>query len=309
MKNKKDGYTLKHKLSWIFLIILLSGCTGFKASPVVETLPALLRLLPSAYPVLTDDLGYEGLEHGIQMSLTYYKKIPQDRIFVFGEESYTATHLIRSLEVFQDFIQDKPSSDQLNAMVRKDYYVYRAAGISEKVLFTGYYEPVLKGSRTETPIYRYPIYCRPDDLVTVDLFAFSPKYAGETITGRYTGQSVVPYYDRKAIETREIFMNRVQALVWVDDPVDLYFLHIQGSGKVMLNQGDTLNVHYHVTNGHPYRSIGKVLIDQGKISRAEMSMQAIRAYLKANPEEQAAILNANPSYVFLKSKRTALWET
>jgi membrane-bound lytic murein transglycosylase A len=282
------------------VMLLLFGCAPAKAPMPVETPPALVKLSPSAYPVLSDDLNYEGLNHCIQMSLTYLKKVPRDRAFSFDTDAYTAAHLVRSLEVFQEFIQSRPSADQITAKVRSDYVVYRAGGLTEKVLFTGYYEPVLMGSLTETALYSYPLYCRPDDLVTVDLSAFSAKYAGETITGRYTGQTLVPYYDRKTIENRNFFKG--QALAWVGDPVDLFFLHIQGSGKIQLDQGKTLNVHYHATNGHPYRSIGKALIDQGKIPRSEISMQAIRAYLKSHPEEQEAILSANPSYVFFKTE-------
>jgi membrane-bound lytic murein transglycosylase A len=282
------------------LVLLFSGCAPVKAPTVVETPPALVKLSPSAYPALSDDLNYEGLNHCIQMSLAYLRKVPRDRAFTFGTDAYSSEHLIRSLEMFEAFIQTGPSVDQINEKVRSDFIVYRAAGFSEKVLFTGYYEPELMGSLEETPRCRYPVYSRPEDLVTVDLSAFSAKYAGETIVGRYTGQTLVPYYDRKTIENREIFKGNV--LAWVGDPVDLFFLQIQGSGKIMLDDGKTLNVHYHATNGHPYRSIGKVLIDQGKIPRSEISMQAIRAYLKSHPEERDAILSANPSYVFFKTE-------
>ncbi len=299
--NIEPGKWLNLTRLVVGMVLLLSGCAPVKAPTVVSTQPALVKLSPpSAYPALADDLNYEGLNHCIQMSLSYLKKVPQDRAFAFGTDSYTAAHLIRSLAVFQAFIQTGPSVDRINEMVRRDFLVYRAAGLSEKVLFTGYYEPLLKGSLKETALYRYPIHSRPDDLVTVDLSAFSAKYAGETITGRFTGKTLVPYHDRKSIENREIFKNHPQALAWVSDPVDLFFLHIQGSGKILLDQGKTLNVHYHVTNGHPYRSIGKVLIDQGKIPKTEISMQAIRAYLKSNPQDQEAVLNANPSYVFFK---------
>jgi len=298
--NIEQGKWMNLSRIVVGMVLLLSGCAPIKTPTGVETPPALVKLSPSAYPALSDDLNYEGLNHCIQMSLTYLRKLPRDRAFAFGADSYTAAHLIRSLEVFQEFIQARPSADQITARVRSDYAVYRANGLSDKVLFTGYYEPVLKGSLKETPLYRYPLYSRPDDLITVDLSAFSAKYAGETITGRYTGQTLVPYYDRKTIENREIFKGK--ALAWVGDPVDLFFLQIQGSGKILLDQGKTLNVHYHATNGHPYRSIGKILIDQGKIPKAEISMQAIRAYLKSHPEDQEAILSANPSYVFFKTE-------
>ncbi len=299
-RNTYQGIWMNLSRLVVGLVLLLSGCAPVKISTPVEAPPALVKLPLSAYPALSDDLNYEGLNRAIQMSLSYLKKLPPDRAIAFGADSYTAAHLIRSLEVFQKFIQAIPPADQVNDMIRRDFLVYRAGRISEKVLFTGYYEPLLKGSLKETDRYRYPIYSRPDDLVTVDLSAFSAKYAGETITGRCTGQTLVPYYDRKAIENREIFKGK--ALAWVGDPVDLFFLHIQGSGKIMLDQGKTLNVHYHVTNGHPYRSVGKVLIDQGKIPKSEISMQAIRAYLKSHPEEREAILSANPSYVFFKTE-------
>jgi membrane-bound lytic murein transglycosylase A len=300
--NNNIEQGLRQNLSAIALgmVLLLSGCAPVKTSTVTETPPALVKLSPSAYPALADDLNYEGLHHCIQMSLSYLKKLPLDRAFAFGPDSYTAAHLIRSLEVFQDFIQTRPSANQITARVRSDFEVYRANGLYEKVLFTGYFEPILKGSLAETPLYRYPLYSRPDDLVTVDLSAFSAKYAGETITGRCTGQTLVPYYDRKTIENRESFKGK--ALAWVGDPVDLFFLHIQGSGKILLDDGNILNVHYLTTNGHPYRSIGKVLIEQGKIPKSEISMQSIRAYLKSHPEEQAEILSANPSYVFFKTE-------
>lgn len=298
MKILKTGWML----FWIFPSLLLSGCAFFKEPPTVEAPPSLLRLSPSSYPELADDLDYEGLDRSIQMSLIYLKKLPADRILTFGSDAYSASHLIRSLVFFREIIQENPSMDRLDAMVKEKFFVYRAGGVSEKVLFTGYYEPELNGSLSETSDYRYPVYARPDDLITVDLSAFSSKYAGESITGRYTGQTLVPYYDRKTIEYRDFFAGRAPVLVWVDDPVALYFLQVQGSGKVKLDEGGMLNVHYHSGNGHPYRSVGKILIEQGKIPRGQMSMQAIRTYLKNHPGERESILNANPSYVFFKTE-------
>ena len=107
------------------MVLLLSGCAPIKAPTVTPT--ALVKLSPSEYPALADDLKYEGLNHCIQMSLAYLKKIPRDRAFAFGTDSYTAAHLIRSLEVFQEFIQTGPSTDRINEMIRKDFLVYRVA--------------------------------------------------------------------------------------------------------------------------------------------------------------------------------------
>jgi membrane-bound lytic murein transglycosylase A len=168
------------------------------------------------------------------------------------------------------------------------------------VLFTGYYEPQLKGRRSISPEYQYPIFARPDDLLTIDLGAFSEKYKGEKLIGRTHEQTVVSYHDRREIEENGALYGKAQALAWVSDPVDIFFLHIQGSGKVILEDGQTLNLGYDTSNGRPYRSVGQLLIDEGKINREEMSMQRIRAYLNQNPAEIRRVLSHNPSYIFFK---------
>ena len=162
---------------------------------------------------------------------------------------------------------------------------------------------MLHGSLTRSEDYRYPLYARPDDLITIDLSPFSSDLKGKRITGRISNGTVVPYYDRKQIEQKELLTPESDVLAWVKDPIDLFFLHIQGSGKVALDDGNFINVHYHTSNGRPYRSIGKLLIDQGKIPKEEMSMQKIRAYLADHPDEVDAILNHNPSYVFFKLEK------
>jgi membrane-bound lytic murein transglycosylase A len=180
--------------------------------------------------------------------------------------------------------------------------VYESIGRDRKgeVLFTGYYEPQLKGRRSISPEFRYPLYGRPDDLLTIDLGAFSEKYKGEKLTGRVQNSFVVPYYNRRDIDEAGVLYGKAQPLAWVSDPVNLYFLHVQGSGKVVFEDGQTIIVGYDSSNGRPYRSIGQLLIDEGKISREEMSMQRIRAYLNQNPGEIQRVLDSNPSYIFFK---------
>jgi membrane-bound lytic murein transglycosylase A len=168
-----------------------------------------------------------------------------------------------------------------------------------EVLFTGYYEPMLNGSRTQTNQFNYPIYGRPSDLVTLDLAAFSDNCPMEQAIGRYAGETVVPYYSRKEIMELNVLQGKALTIAWVDDPVDLFFLHIQGSGKIRLNS-EILNVHYLISNGHPYQSIGKYLIEKGRLTKEEVSMQTIRSYLKTHPEEMDETFNYNPRYVFFE---------
>jgi len=213
--------------------------------------------------------------------------------------------MIDSLIKFLEFIEKNSSQDELKQFISKNYLVYKSTGSNQtgEVLFTGYYEPFLEGSLTKSDLYKYPVYGIPSDLVSIDLSLFSPKYAGEKISGRYTGKTVVPYFDRKEIETGGILEGQAPVIVWVKDRIDLFFLQIQGSGKIKTDNGEILNIHYHASNGRPYKSIGNFLIEKEIITKSEMSMQKIRAYLSANPERTDDTLNYNPSYVFFKTAK------
>jgi len=284
----------------IIFILLISGCVPAVKPPTKEN--AIKRISSWWYPDFSDDMTYDGVEHGILQSLSYLHKIPADRLFFFGKDRYTADHMIRSMQHFLDFIQTGPSPRELKEFIRSNYRIYRSVGRdgSGEVLYTGYYEPHLIGSSVQTAEYRFPIYARPQDLVTIDLSLFAEKYAGEKIIGRFADQMVVPYYERKEIDSEGVLEGNAEVLTWVKDPVDVFFLQIQGSGKIYLDTGEILSVHYHTSNGRPYRSIGKLLIDEEKITADEMSMQKIRQYLQDHPEEMEAVLNYNPSYVFFK---------
>ena len=247
---------------------------------------------------------------GIEQSIAYLDSVPSERKFRFGKDVFTTEHMTRSLEKFQTFIENKPSQSELKKFIKANFWVYQSTGRkrSKQVLFTGYYEPIIRGSRNKRAPYLFPVYARPDDLLTIDLSLFSSRFKGRKIIGRHTGDTVVPYYDRQEIEQEGRLEENAEYLAWVKDQVDLFFLHIQGSGKIFLEDGQVLNVHYHATNGRPYRSIGKLLIDEGKIARAEMSMQKIRAYLEEHPEEIERILYHNPSYIFLRPRKTDRWD-
>ncbi|MCG6893031.1 MAG: murein transglycosylase A [Desulfobacteraceae bacterium] len=297
-----NGKIFRRSVMVLLSALLLAYCAAVPPAPEPRT--ALVRLAPASYPAFSDDLHYDGLFHAIDRSLDYLRRLPPDRRFRFGKDAYDRPHLVRSLEAFAAFVRGKPDASALNAYLRSHFLVYAARGQASggKVLFTGYYEPLLAGSRTPDRRFRWPIYKRPDDLITANLGDFSQKFEGERIVGRVSAGRLEPYFDRSAIDGSGALEGRAEVLAWVDDPVDLFFLHIQGSGKIFLPSGSTLNVHYDVTNGKPYRSIGKLLIEEGKIPREEMSMQAIRAYLERHPEQRERILYANPSYVFFQQE-------
>ena len=277
------------------IILMISGCAPTR-DKVME------RMSAWSYPSFSDDMLFDGLEHGISQSLVYLSKVPADRQFVFGRDRYTTQHMIRSLEYFLAYVQTRPSQQDLDEFIRSKYIVYRSVGrnADDEVLYTGYYEPYLRGSLAPSGQYRFPIYARPTDLLTVDLSLFNEKYAGQRIIGRLAGQTVVPYFDRDEIDSEGVLNGKADVLAWVDDPVDVFFVQIQGSGKIYLDNGEVLNIHYHTSNGRPYRSIGSLLIADKQISVDEMSMQKIREYLNNHPDKMGAVFNYNPSYVFFK---------
>lgn len=176
-------------------------------------------------------------------------------------------------------------------------YEVIADGVKNDGVITGYYLPLLNGSRTKSKRYRYPIYKKPSDLVVVDAASFGK---GKSFRGRLTNeQKVVPYYTREEIDIDNSPLAGSE-LLWVDDDIALFFLHIQGSGFVKLTSGEIVQVNYDGQNGHPYHAIGRTLIEEGKIEREKMSLQAIRAYLIEHPEDKKRLLNSNPSYIFFK---------
>ncbi len=285
------------------MMLVLFGCQApTKLPPAAVASPPMVRLEPSGFPDFSDDFDFMGLERGIDQSIVYLQALPPDREFEFGRDRYTAAHLLLSLQRFRDAVRNRPSGADLQKFIRAFYWVYQSTGRDQKgeVLFTGYYEPVLKGRRVAGPDYRYPIYGRPEDLLSIDLGAFAEKYRGEKIIGRVQGGGVVPYYERRDIDEAGALYGKAPVLAWVSDPVELFFLHIQGSGRVVFEDGQSLVIGYDSSNGRPYRSIGQLLIEEGRISREEMSMQRIREYLNQHPGDMARVLNHNPSYIFFK---------
>lgn len=167
---------------------------------------------------------------------------------------------------------------------------------------TGYYEPLLRGSRQRGGAFQTPLHRVPADLVTVDLGSLHPELKNMRLRGRLVGNRVVPYFSRAELEQQ----NRLagEELLWVDDPVDAFFLQVQGSGRVQLEEGkEVVRVAYADQNGHPYRSIGRYLVERGELTLEQASMQGIKAWAAANPARLRELLNVNPGYVFFREEK------
>lgn len=175
-----------------------------------------------------------------------------------------------------------------------------ATGKPAQNTVTGYYEPLVRASRKRGGNYQWPLYSAPDDLLTIDLGAVYPELAGKRVRGKLAGKRVVPYDTRAEIAASPD--RQPPVIAWVDDPVEAFFLQIQGSGRAQLPDGSTIRLAYADHNGRPYKSIGQWLAQKGEITLAQASMQNIKAWAKNNPSRVQEMLNANPAMVFFNEE-------
>ncbi len=288
-------------ISIVLALLLCVSCYPLKEKKAIRPADSLKRVR-FFWPEFGDDMDTRSLASAVKRSLKYLNRLDEDRIFTFGPDEYTARHIKESLRSFLQLVKENPNTEEFNRRLKKNFFLYKSPGSGSdgEVLFTGYYEPCFKGSLEKDSVYRYPIYKRPEDLVHIDLGAFHPKFHGKRIMARIQDNKVVPYYSRKDIIKEEVLREKDLEIAWLKDPLDVAILQIQGSGIIELPDGRKIKVGYAGWNGHPYRSIGKYMIDNGYIEYEKLSMQSIRYYLKNHPGIKNQILGHNPSYVFFQ---------
>jgi membrane-bound lytic murein transglycosylase A len=249
-----------------------------------------------------DDMDRGSLTLAIKRNIEFFDRIGTEALFHYGQHDFTGKQVRETQVAFLDLLAKGLPPDQFNREIRKRFRVYRASGQGEErqTLFTGYYEPIYEGRLAPDDYFRYPLYRPPEDLRRIDLSPFGETFKGENIVVRIDGKKVIPYYSRYQIDVEQALRGKGLEIGWLKDPLDVAFLHIQGSGRVRLRDGKDLLVQYQISNGRPYRSIGRYMIERGFISADQMSMQAIRRYLTRNPEVLEEVLNYNPSYVFFQ---------
>jgi membrane-bound lytic murein transglycosylase A len=284
------------------LVMLLFACVR---APVTVTQPEDALSPPSWWRTVTprDDNEFKDLATAARQSLGYYGKLAADTPVYFGTEKATVNDMTATLLDLLMIIEDASLSyEQKMDRLKRDFVYYRSVGSDGhgRVLFTGYYEPMLSCRTAADPVFRFPLYQRPHDIIEIDLTQFGSGFPKNKIFGRLDGKKVVPYYSREEIDQKKALARRNLEILWCSDLVDIYVLQVQGSGKADLGDGNVLSVLYDGANGRPYKSIGKYLIDTGAMAKENMSMQAIREYLRTHPEKLADVLDQNPSYVFFR---------
>ena len=280
-------------------ILILAGCAGLNKPAQPPTCPGCAPCAACPAPVPAAEAKYQ------QTPFTAIAGWPNAplaaglRAFASSCARMAAGSALRST---CEAARALPAEDEAAARAfieaRFQAWAVLAADGAVEGMVTGYYEPVLTGSRTRSERFRHPVYGVPADLIAVELESVNPDLKGLRLRGRVVGNRVVPYWSRAEIEANSGF--RAPILAWVEDPIELFFLQIQGSGQIDLGPGERLRLGYGDQNGHPYRSVGRVLVERGEMTLDQASMQGIKAWAAANPRKLQDILDANPSYVFFR---------
>jgi membrane-bound lytic murein transglycosylase A len=250
-----------------------------------------------------DDMAFRDIAAAAHQSLEYYKKLAPETAFSIGTMKVTALDMTVTLQNFLLIIENASLTDEQKVkQIKKDFDFYQSVGSNGwgKVLFTGYYEPVLSCRVNSDDVYKHPLYKKPDDIIEIDLTLFGNDFPRNKLAARIAGKKVLPYYSREEIDQNRALYGRNLEMLWCRDLVDIYFLQIQGSGKADLGDGNVVSILYDGQNGRQYKSLGRSLIDRGAIVKENMSMPAIREYLRTHPDEVVPLLNQNPSYVFFR---------
>lgn len=306
----------------IFSIVsLLAGCAGPRPAPEPVRPPVTAAPAPAPMPLPAPTVKAEPATAEPKaptsalttpppaLQASSFDALPgwrQDELVRAWTGFLHGCTVLRMQAGWQNVCRDSASVNPQETAAIRDFFesrfqVYRVVNPdgSYEGLVTGYYEPVVRGSRTRSARFPYPIYGVPKDLLTVDLASLYPDLKNMRLRGRTDGSRVIPYYSRAEIETGNAPLAGNE-LYYLDDIVELFFLQIQGSGQIQLDDGTIARVGYADQNGHPYRSVARVLMDRGELPLAKTSMQGIKEWGRNNPSKLNEVLNQNPSYVFFK---------
>jgi len=298
-------------------VVMLSGCAGVKdrgmgsgicppgcspAKPTAET--GGVVSVPDAYaPVFADLDDKKSLLKAAGLNLQYLRSTgAPSAVYSFGSRKVTTADLAAATAEFIKIISEAGGQDELDRRIKEKFEIYRLAGQDSTgtVVFSSYYEPTLRASLKPGGEYVYPIYARPDDLVTVNLGNFNEKFKGEKISGRLDGKELAPYIDREAIDFEGALKGRGLELAWFRDRVDVMDLHIEGSGRLLLDDGREMKAKFAATNSLKFKGWLSALVEIGALPREGISEEKGRAYLRDHPEKVRDVMTRNRRYTFFR---------
>lgn len=292
----------------IFLLTFLAGCAARQQCPDVLNVPGeAVAPAVAATPAAGAEKPEPVSGRYVEATWSQLPGWPGDHLLASWQAFLISCERIGKRDEWKTVCADaallrKVDEKDVRRFFEKRFTAWQAHNVTGSKpavntgLITGYYEPLLNGGREAKP-GRVPLYAVPDDMLTIELGDLFPELKGKRVRGRVEGNKVLPYWDRAQIENGKA---KARVLVWADNAVEAFFLQVQGSGRVQLDDGSLLRVGYADQNGHPYKAIGKWLADQGEMSIDQVSMQNIKAWAEKNPQRLDELLNNNPSYVFFR---------
>lgn len=275
-------------LQLVVTLLLLCGCH--------HQLPPLMVVNNDALPLFTDDGDRLSLLSCARSHRIYLAGLPAKYQTTIAGTTYPLSWLLLSMDEFISLLENTTNQLEINNRLKEGFTVFQAAGRpkahTNEMLVTGYYEPLFPGSLERNEPYVHPLYSVPQSLISrVD------RNTGKKTVGRVNSDGTfTAYWTRAEIDDFQYLAG--EELVYLKDPFDAFLLHVQGSGRIALPDGSQRAVRFAGHNGHSYNSIGKLLVDEGKLSRQEASIPAIRGYFKDHPDEQQRILHHNPRFIF-----------
>jgi membrane-bound lytic murein transglycosylase A len=293
-------------------LLFLGGCRSVATRQAAQQLPlpsspllavpSMVRLMPDQLPAFDDDMDTAPLRDAAAQSALYYRNLPPEQSFQFGTDLFSARDLAKSMQAFVALLDGAKNKAEWLKELSDDFWIYQAMGTDadRTVTFSSYYEPTIAGRLTPDAVYRYPLYGRPADLTDVNLGLFNPLYQGARIVGRVQGRALVPYYKREDIDMKGILKDRRLEIAYAKDPLDIFFLQVEGSGWLDPGDGPPVRVRYDGDNGWPYRSVGRYLITTQRVKAKGFDHEQFQRYMSRHLKERQRLLDYDERYVFFQ---------
>lgn len=291
-------------ISALLFLLLSPAAAQTSTAPLTAAVPALKLAAEEDYPRFEESFKSKaGLIKASRKAIKYLESLPPTKTIKIADRDYGPAQLIDTARTIAELAAKAKTADEFDEAVREGFDVFQSAGLdgNGRVVFSSYYQPVLRASAKKTEAYPYPLYRRPKDMVEVDAAAFGKTNGDASWLGRVTKEGKVePYYTREEIDRRKALAGKGLEIAWIKDRFDALDLHIQGSAILKYPDGKEKLAKYAATNGKTYNSVGLTLVKAGVFTRDEITHDKLREYLRKNPDAESWILAANPRYVFFE---------
>ncbi len=276
--------------------------------PVCPTAPetskppvSIVKLESKDFPFFKDEGEKESFLKASDLNLSFLEKsLSNNSSYSFGDRKITYDILFKTNEKLIELLNSKKSWEELNAEIAANFDVYEVKPSSKDIIFSSYYEPIMEASLSKTDEYRYPIYEKPSDLISVNLENFNEKFKGEKISGRVENGNLIPYYSREEIDYNEVLKDKARPLAWLKSAADVMDLHTQGSGILKLPDGKYMKAKYAATNSLKFKGWMTALLESGLMTRAELNADSAKKFIDSHPELEKKVLTQNKRYTFFK---------